>query len=237
MKNCTLLFFLFFGICFSKAQAQQQLHDGAYLYQDGMNKHLMLVKDHYISFISYDDVRKRFQYTWGGTLDKQQNLINIVIEYNSQDSTTVGKAMQLPYRAEVDSLHLKTADNYHLYIKQKKTPQDLDALWRISGRQQEGKMNNIPKADRKTIKILVDGYFQWVAINPAQKGFYGTGGGLYQYAQNRYTETLQFFSRDNNRVGQAPAFDGEIVAGAWHHKGESSKGDAIYEIWSKEITE
>ncbi|WP_411973051.1 hypothetical protein ACLCDV_05090 [Sphingobacterium sp. Lzh-3] len=237
MKNCTLLFFLFFGIYFSKTQAQQQLHNGAYLYQDGINKHLMLVKDHYISFISYDDVRKRFQHTWGGALDKQHNLITIAIEYNSQDSAAIGKETQLSYRIEADSLRLKTANSYHLYIKQKKIPQDLDALWRITSRQQEGKMHAIPKADRKTIKILVDGYFQWVAINPAQKGFYGTGGGDYQYNNNRYSEKIQFFSRDNNRVGQELAFDGEIINGAWHHKGKSSKGDDIYEIWSKEITE
>ncbi|VXC90855.1 conserved hypothetical protein [Sphingobacterium multivorum] len=236
MKNCTLLFFLFFGIYFSKIQAQQ-LHDGAYLYQDGINKHLMLVKDHYISFISYDDVRKRFQHTWGGPLDKQPNLINIAIEYNSQDSSAIGKTTQLPYRSEADSLRLKIANSYHLYIKQKKVPQDLDALWRITGRQQGEKMQDIPKADRKTIKILVDGYFQWIAINPAQKGFYGTGGGNYQYDNNRYTEKIQFFSRDNNRVGQELAFDGEIVDGRWQHRGKSSKGDDIYEIWSKEITE
>ncbi len=97
-------------------------------------------------------------------------------------------------------------------------------------------MNDIPKTNRKTIKILVDGYFQWIAINPAQKGFYGTGGGYYQYDNNRYMEKIQFFSRDNNRVGQVLNFEGAIVDGVWHHKGKSSKGDDIYEIWSKEIT-
>ena len=117
-----------------------------------------------------------------------------------------------------------------------KPKQDLDALWRITGRQQEAKMHEIPKADRKTIKILVDGYFQWIAINPAQKGFYGTGGGSYEFKNNQYTEKIQFFSRDNTRVGQELHFNGKLENNQWHHSGKSSKGDDIYEIWSKELT-
>jgi len=205
------------------------------MYHDGLCKNLILIKDQYISFICFDDSNKRFHYTWGGPIEGQENTLNVAIEYNSQDSTAIGKKTPLSYRIQNDSLRLKTANAYHLYIKQKSHPQDLDALWRITSRQQEGKMQDIPKADRKTIKLLVDGYFQWIAINPAQKGFYGTGGGYYQYDNNQYIERIQFFSRDNNRVGQELKFEGEIVDNGWHHKGKSSKGDNIYEIWSKEI--
>ena len=234
MRNYILILFLFFGTIFSKVYAQ--LPDGAYMYHDGLCKNLILIKDQYISFICFDNSNKRFHYTWGGPIEGQNQNVNVLVEYNSQDSTAIGKNVLLPYRIQKDSLRLKTADTYHLYVKQKRLPQELDALWRITSRQQEGKMHDIPKTDRKTIKILVDGYFQWIAINPAQKGFYGTGGGDYQYDHNRYVEKIQFFSRDNNRVGQVLNFEGAIVNGAWHHKGKSSKGDDIYEIWSKEIT-
>jgi hypothetical protein len=80
----------------------------------------------------------------------------------------------------------------------------------------------------------VDGYFQWIAINPAQKGFYGTGGGKYSFKEGQYTENIVFFSRDNSRVGAELNFKGELRDKAWHHSGLSSKGDPIYEIWSME---
>jgi hypothetical protein len=49
----------------------------------------------------------------------------------------------------------------------------------------------------------------------------------------KYTENILFFSRDNSRVGAQLTFDGKIEDGNWHHSGLSSKGDPIYEIWSR----
>jgi len=80
----------------------------------------------------------------------------------------------------------------------------------------------------------VDGHFQWIAINPAEKGFYGTGGGHYAFQNGKYSEHILFFSRDNTRVGALLTFDGEIKDSDWHHSGRSSKGDPIYEIWSRD---
>jgi len=83
------------------------------------------------------------------------------------------------------------------------------------------------------LKILSGTRFQWVAINIKTGEFSGTGGGTYSFAHNQYTENIEFFSRDNERVGAQLTFDGKIEDGQWHHSGLSSKGDPIYEIWSK----
>lgn len=235
MRNYLILLSLFFGTICSSAQAQHKLRDGAYLAQDGKNKNVMLIIDHYLSCISYDDTGKQFRYTWGGQLAQRDNILTIVVEYDTRDSTLIGQQLELPYTITNDSLLLKQPNSQQLFIKQKTQKQRLDGLWRISGRQQGDKMQTIAKADRKTIKILIDGYFQWIAINPAVKGFYGTGGGYYTFKNNRYTEKIAFFSRDNNRVGQELNFDGTLVENVWHHKGKSSKGDDIYETWSREI--
>ncbi|MDM1294555.1 hypothetical protein HX021_09650 [Sphingobacterium sp. N143] len=223
---------LLFIVVHCSLKAQHQIGDGVYLAQDGPNKNLILITDHYFSLIKFDN--KQFEYTWGGPLQQQGDSTYTLIEYNTIDSTKVGKKIELDYKGNTDSLLLKLSGSYRLFLRQKAIPQDLDALWRITGRQQEGKMHEIPKNDRKTIKLLVDGYFQWIAINPALKGFYGTGGGYYNYRDNRYTEKILFFSRDNNRIGQELNFDGKLEKTTWHHKGKSSKGDDIYEIWSKE---
>jgi hypothetical protein len=215
-------------------QAKAQLADGVYLAQTGTVKNLILIKDHYLSFINYDDINKHFGYTWGGPIRQQSDQISLVTEYDSKDTTQVGKEVNLNYQKKADAILIKLPDSEGQFIKQKNIPQQLDALWRITGRQQEAKMHDIPRSERKTIKILVDGYFQWIAINPAKKGFYGTGGGHYNYSNNRYSEKIQFFSRDNSRVGHELHFNGSLVDNKWHHSGKSSKGDDIYEIWSKE---
>jgi hypothetical protein len=61
----------------------------------------------------------------------------------------------------------------------------------------------------------------------------GTGGGTYTFANGKYTEHIEFFSRDSSRVGAALTFDGKLENGDWHHSGLSSKGDPIYEVWSR----
>src|SRR5690606_22211081 len=99
---------------------------------------------------------------------------------------------------------------------------------------QDGKLTEIhQKGERKTLKLLVGGHFQWIAFDPSIKGFYGTGGGIYKFENGKYIETIQFFSRDNSRVGASLSFDGEIKNGDWYHSGLSSKGDPIHEIWRK----
>jgi hypothetical protein len=87
---------------------------------------------------------------------------------------------------------------------------------------------------RKTMKILSGTKFQWIAYNTETKEFFGTGGGSYTTTPDgKYTENIEFFSRDNSRVGASLQFDFSIQDGNWRHKGLSSKGDPIDEIWTQ----
>lgn len=85
---------------------------------------------------------------------------------------------------------------------------------------------------RKTMKILSGTRFQWIAYNTETKEFFGTGGGTYTTTNGKYVENIDFFSRDNSRVGASLQFDFVLEDGEWHHKGLSSKGDPIHEIWT-----
>ena len=66
---------------------------------------------------------------------------------------------------------------------------------------------------RKTMKILIDGFFQWIAFDTSNFRFFGSGGGSYntEYGNSPekggYTEKIQFFSRDNNKVGLILPFE------------------------------
>jgi hypothetical protein len=94
-------------------------------------------------------------------------------------------------------------------------------------------MQEITPGARRTMKILSGTRFQWIAYNTDTKEFFGTGGGTYTTEKGKYTENIQFFSRDNSRVGQSLEFDFSLEDGNWRHKGLSSKGDPIDEVWTK----
>jgi hypothetical protein len=84
------------------------------------------------------------------------------------------------------------------------------------------------------MKILSGTRFQWIAYNVETKEFFGTGGGTYTTVDGKYTENIEFFSRDQSRVGMSLGFDFSIMDdGGWRHSGKSSKGDPLDEIWTQ----
>lgn len=103
----------------------------------------------------------------------------------------------------------------------------------MSGRKVDGKTEsrdtNMP---RKTMKILSGTRFQWIAYNTETKQFMGTGGGTYTTENGEYTENIEFFSRDDSRVGNSLKFNYTLTDGNWNHQGVSSKGDPLNEIWT-----
>jgi len=98
---------------------------------------------------------------------------------------------------------------------------------------EEKKQSRDTSKPRKTMKILSGTRFQWIAYNTETKKFMGTGGGTYTTKDGKYSENIEFFSRDNSKAGLSLKFDYKLLDGKWHHKGFSSKGDPIHEIWSK----
>ena len=111
---------------------------------------------------------------------------------------------------------------------------NLAGNWRITGRMRDGSIQPIEKSARKTLKILSSTRFQWMAINTETKEFSGTGGGTYTFKNGKYTENIEFFSRDSSRVGASLSFDGSVNNNMWTHKGLSSRGEPIHEEWSRE---
>ncbi len=85
----------------------------------------------------------------------------------------------------------------------------------------------------KPLKFLKDGRFQWIAYDTDGMQFKGTGGGSYTSKDGVYTENIEYFSRDNSRVGASLQFKYEIKGDDWHHTGNNSKGEPMYEIWAR----
>tara|TARA_R110000764_G_scaffold4148_5_gene17288 strand:+ start:589 stop:834 length:246 start_codon:yes stop_codon:yes gene_type:complete len=81
----------------------------------------------------------------------------------------------------------------------------------------------------------MDNTFQWIAYDTESFKFSGTGGGSYSSLNEIYKEQIEFFSKDNSRVGAELEFNYKLKGNDWHHTGKNSKGEPMYEIWSKRL--
>jgi len=223
-------------LCFALAfnvQAQPSNINGAWEFQEGENRHLLLVQDSIYFYTVHQG--KEFMMSQGGKVSITGDKLSGTVWFNTSDSLNVGQDFEFPFTVSGKQLSI-TAPEVQLNftnIDDGKAP--LAGVWRITGRKEEnGKIVPVHQTGtRHTYKLLTGTKFQWVAIDPAKKQFSGTGGGSYTFKDGKYTENIEFFSRDNTRVGASLTFDGKLENGDWHHSGLSSKGAKIYEVWSK----
>lgn len=229
----TLLFFLFslmFTVEHTQPATTEELVGAWQITKPDGTHGLWIMDDHYFSISYYKTHTPEFISTEGGkwSLAKDGSL-DLQWEYHTKDTKMVGRQQTLPLKQKDETMTVAE-------VSWKKvddgTPGDLKGAWLITGRQQEGEMQAMTPGARKTMKILSGTRFQWIAYNSETGEFSGTGGGSYTTKDGKYIETIEFFSRDNSRVGASLSFDYRLKDGNWHHSGHSSKGEPLYEIWS-----
>ncbi len=172
-----------------------------------------------------------FLYTEGGewSLPSKGNM-QFAWEYHTRKSELIGEKKVHPI--ELKGNKLMMADTEWKRVDDG-TPGKLSGAWLITGRYRDGEMSERTPGVRRTMKILSGTKFQWIAYNVETKEFFGTGGGSYTTKDGKYTENIEFFSRDNSRVGASLQFDFKLEDGKWRHSGKSSKGDPLDEVWTK----
>ena len=155
------------------------------------------------------------------------------VEFDTANSERVGNVITFEVTITNDKLSLPESD-WHFSRIDDGGPGDLNGAWLMSGRYRNGEkqMRNTDRP-RKTMKILSGTRFQWIAFDTEKKEFKGTGGGTYTTVEGKYSENIEFFSRDNSRVGMNLEFNYNIEKGDWIHKGKTSKGDPLHEIWEE----
>ncbi len=222
----------------SKGQRSDALA-GAWHTQQGDTQQTAVFVDGYLSHSVFDVKNKKFISTRGGTYTVGNGQLTVTWQYDTKKAAD----------AKPNDVWVGTSSTFDINIGEKLTTDlsgnsitwdRIDAnegpmagVWRITGRKEGDDISRMPLRDRRTLKILSGTRFQWVAINIKTGEFSGTGGGAYTFENGKYTENIEFFSRDNDRVGASLSFDGEINNGSWHHSGLSSTGNPIYEIWDK----
>lgn len=206
---------------------------GAWEFGDQDRMFTKIYSDKYFSVAIYSKKAKTFEVTAGGSWRIEGRELVETYEFHSAKPEVIGTLTRTPFSLKKDILVLKVSTGEEKWRQiDNGTPGKLGGAWLITGRMSDGKMTSRPPGPRKTMKILSGTRFQWIAFNVETKEFFGTGGGTYTTKDGKYTESIEFFSRDNSRVGADLQFDFSLENGQWRHKGLSSKGDLIDEVWS-----
>ncbi|MBO9733162.1 MAG: hypothetical protein J7623_31260 [Chitinophaga sp.] len=206
---------------------------GAWKSVSGEVNSVLLITPEWFSITDYKE--KSFLSSYGGTWkDAGNGESSVTIYFNTANPSQAGQSANVPVSMENGRLITSTPGG----SKQEWTRVDdgtgaLAGNWQITSRQTDGKMNPIPSGPRQTFRIMTGTRFQWVALNLDTGEFFGSGGGTYTFENGTYTEKIEFFSRDNSRVGAMLSFKGTVNGNNWDHSGLSSKGDPIHEIWSR----
>ena len=211
------ILFLFYSISFSQVYNFNSVSNGKSI------THKIMLDENYFVETQYLTKTAEFILTRGGYYNKTEtNIIKVNLEFNSNFSK--------------DSLKLFKIEKKDSWIKSFGKPIDLNGKWLMAGRiTDKGEKRRDISQPRKTMKFLKNRNFQWIAFNTETFQFFGSGGGTYSAKNGIYTENIEFFSRNNNSVGKILPFNYSLKDVDWHHSGKSSKGDPIYEIWTKRI--
>lgn len=242
MRLIKLVFFTLFlfstALLFSfnkQFHLQPSSFQGAWQLQKGNEEEILLFKDGYFTHTTYNQNNKQFIQTRGGTYTTNtNNKVAAVIEFDTRNKDRIGQTENYQFATNKGLLQTDLNGMQQNWKQLDNGIAPLAGVWHITARMQNDSLTPIHQTGpRKTIKILTGTRFQWAAINPETKEFFGTGGGAYTFTNGKYTEQIAFFSRDSSRVGAALTFDGKLENGDWHHSGLSSRGEKIYEVWSR----
>ncbi|HEY0897195.1 MAG TPA: hypothetical protein VGE15_11635 [Sphingobacteriaceae bacterium] len=227
------IMWLYLPITPANGQIQDRLQ-GAWKSATGGVQEILLLQDGYLTHTTYDPAGKKFLMTRGGPFSFGGKEISLLYEFHSSRPEETGSRQNWTYSVKNDILVLNIDGKEQEWIRVDDSSGPLAGVWKISDRMEGGELVKIhQRGTRKTLKLLTGTRFQWFAIDPGTKMFAGTGGGTYSFDGGKYVENIEFFSRDNSRVGARLTFDGKLENGKWHHSGSGSKGDTIYEVWSR----
>ncbi len=224
---CTLLSF---G---SKAQSVIGAWETFATSENGDNlRSVVIFSDGYQVLTRYNVTTGKFIHSNGGSWKLDGDIMTEKVEFHTDTSERVSTEVSFKVNLKNTTLEIVKSGKKFTRIDNG-TPGELQGAWLMSGRINEGEVQlRDTSGPRKTMKILSGTRFQWIAYNTETKQFMGTGGGTYTSINDEYTENIEFFSRDDSKVGLSLKFNYELIDGTWHHSGLSSKGDPITEIWS-----
>ena len=198
-------------------------------------KSVVIFSDGYQAISTYESKSGKFINSNGGTWELMGDTMTEKVEFDTNDPDRVGSKVTFKVKITETTMSIVGTDMEFQRIDDG-LPGDLKGAWLMAGRVRDGKKQlRNTSGPRKTMKLLSGKRFQWIAYNTESKKFMGTGGGTYTTKNGVYSENIEFFSRDNSKSGIELEFEYEIIDNEWNHKGFSSKGDPLHEIWKPRL--
>ncbi len=226
----SIFFFVFLTV---SSNALAQIEPGVYISDIDNVRHELKMTNAYMTHTIYEQSPARFIKTVGGFYTIEDSVLNVKLEFNSNYDGDTTTTLTVPFAIQNDQLVLGTEPRL-VFNHVESMEQDLDGQWLFATRGPDtGQERRGDENPRKTLKFLQDNRFQWIAYNTETFKFHGTGGGSFSSEGGTYIEIIEFFSRDNSRVGAKLEFQYERKGNDWHHTGKNSKGEPMYEIWEK----
>lgn len=199
---------------------------------------VMTIQSPYVFISTFNVETKEFFNAQGGMIEMLGNTLKYVVEFHTEDSNEIGKSYEIITEINRNKLsatiEVMGERQTVTYSRIDAGNSDLAGSWRITDRMRDGEMQAMRLGSRKTIKMITGTRFQWVAFDPESKSFSGTGGGTIKLENGEYTEHIEFFSRNPDRVGANLTFNYEVDGNKWIHSGLSSSGSPIKEIWTRQ---
>jgi hypothetical protein len=232
MKKILFLIIYIFLININNSQSLIGAWERNHVSENGTDlKSVVIFSDGFQAISTYESKTGKFIYSNGGTWKLEGNNMTEIVEFDTKNSERVGSEIKFQINLNNNSLSIIGSEMEFKKIDDG-SPGNLSGAWLMSGRVRNGqKQLRDTNRPRKTMKILSGTRFQWIAYNTETQKFMGTGGGTYTTKNGNYNENIKFFSRDNSKSGLKLKFDYEIIDNQWNHKGFSSKGDPLHEIW------
>lgn len=198
----------------------------------------LMIKDSYLILTTFNYAPASFNNTVGGILATEGKNFTVNLEFNSAIAKDSLKTLKGTFQLKGNRC-MVVFDNGKKLDLEKVTMEDqnFEGAFLMAGRvTDQGESRRRIDVPRITMKMLLDGHFQWIAFNKETFEFSGTGGGKY-IADNTgaYIEQIEFFSRNSARVGAKLPFKFNIKGNDWFHQGNSSSGEPMHEIWTKRM--
>ncbi|MBD0779261.1 hypothetical protein HPE56_15780 [Maribacter sp. ANRC-HE7] len=234
MKTKTAIYHYFLLVFLCAAPTiNAQIMPGVYFSVANDTVHELKLSDRYLIHTTYKKSPANFIKTEGGFYQIEDQRLVVLLEFNSNYAKDPIRQLRIPFEKDGNNLILGMKSDMK-FKPNAKISQDLDGQWLFGVRgPDEGQERRGDSKSRKTLKFLQDGRFQWIAYNTETMQFHGTGGGSFTSKDGVYQENIEFFSRDNSRVGAELTFEYKINGNDWHHQGKNSKGEPMYEIWMR----
>ena len=196
----------------------------------------LMIKDSYFILTIFNSAPASFNNTVGGILATEGKNFTVNLEFNSSIAKDSLKTLKGTFQMKGNRCMVIFDNGKKLDLeKVTKEDQNFEGAFLMAGRvTDQGESRRRIDVPRITMKMLLDGHFQWIAFNKETFEFSGTGGGRYIADKTgAYIEQIEFFSKNSARVGAKLPFKYNIKGNDWFHLGNSSNGEPMHEIWTK----